>query len=109
MMTALLSATGAFATVTCGTPVDNGGGSVSQTVTSTNTMVGVVFEGTGGATGSNGTCIMATSECTWEAQGTPGAGPQTVTATFTDDDGEFPCTVTNDDGLPVELVEFSVE
>lgn len=51
-------------------------------------------------------------QCTWLAQGTPGADyPQSATVEFTlEECGEVvTCTMTAQGGLPVELVEFQVE
>ena len=112
---ALITTTGAFATITCGPPNDLGGGNVEQTVTS-NAISGIIGIGgppivVGNVTFSPGTCTSpGLSSCTWSAQGDPGGAlPQSATVDFFDADGNQDCVITDYDGLPVELIEFSVE
>jgi len=108
---ALASATGAFATVTCGTPVQTAPGVVEMQVTTDAVFVFlVVVEDTGGVTVDSGDCVPGVSSCTWQGIGTPGLTPQSITANIVDSaGGSADCTMTDGDGLPVELIEFSVE
>jgi len=110
---ALVSATGAFATITCGPITDNGGGSVDMTVSTDNGTFNSATEvgNVGGVMFSAGTCSgPGLMTCTWNATGTPGLTPQSITINFTSTGGDdMDCTLSDGDGLPVELVEFSVE
>lgn len=116
----VLAGTSAQATVTCGTPVDNGGGQVDITVSTDGTFqnvspqggdVGLVTEVTITSDDPpSGTCGATDTTCTFSLQGTPGGGPQTWNRSFDDTGfGGTPCSVSDLDGLPVELLSFSVE
>ena len=106
---AVLIPVGLHATITCTVSGDN---PITILVVSDNTMVGAIKGEEINATIIAGTCgplDFPTSSCEWMAtQDAP--GPSSVTSDFTDDDGRQTCgPFTNEDGLPVELVEFSVE
>jgi hypothetical protein len=115
----VLAVAPAQATVTCGVPVDNGAGQVDITVTTDATFVTVSAQGgdTGQVTETVvssddapfNSCGVGDASCTFSLQGTGGVA-QTWTRSF-DDTGSSatPCTVTEADGLPVELLSFSVE
>jgi len=82
----------------------------------TSTIVGPGFTNVqagateGGVTIDLGSCAVGQNTCTWGAQGTPGGPlPQSAEVAFQDADGLQTCTISAVNGLPVELIEFSVE
>lgn len=110
----LAPATGAFAVVTCGAANDLGGGNVEMLVTAgVGNFNGVTLDmEVGGAVVSFNDCAVGQASCTFSVQGIPGGAlPQSGSIAFRDEGGPPPvvCEITDADGLPVELVEFSVE
>jgi len=100
----------ATATVTC-TAVDNGGGAITVTISTTDAdfisigqlvLVNAQLDAqTCKPLGGNNPCTLDISQLA--------AGPSSSTLPVTDLDGTVDCAFDNDDGLPVELVEVSVE
>ena len=109
---ALIPVTGAFAAINCGDPNDLGGGNVEMMVTATNGNFNGVAAGAveGGVVISLNDCAVGVASCTWSAQGVPaGPTPQSAIVAFRDGDNmTVECMLTDADGLPAELVEFSV-
>ena len=116
LVLAALIPTAASATVICHTPqqADSIPGFVWMLVTSTVQGAGFinVQEGPvqGGATIDVGTCLVGENVCAWGAQGTPGGPtPQSASVAFQDADGTVVCSLSDEDGLPVELIDLSLE
>jgi len=110
----LVSATGVFALPTCGAVTDMTGGLIGQTVNAeggailVSIAVNIIV---GGVVFDTGTCPgVGLTSCEWTGQGTPGGGVQSISVGVADNGatGITTCTLTNGDGLPVELIEFSV-
>jgi len=115
----------ADAAITCGAPIATGTPNEFEvTVTTSNanfTSVGAAVL-TGGVTETGETSdvgapacqstppAQADSSCTFTVLGVAGGGPQSWSRSFQDGGlGATVCSLDNDDGLPVELVSFSVE
>ncbi len=54
-------------------------------------------------------CTAADQSCTFQIQGTLGGGAQSWSKNFTDGISNTTCFANNSHGLPVELVNFTVE
>lgn len=116
LLTVMIPA-GASAVITCGSPFPSPGGPDGFILISVvSTVLGAGFTDVtpgmteGGVTINPGTCSVGSNTCVWGAQGIPGGPlPQSAEVAFTDADETKVCRITDADGLPVELIDFSVE
>ena len=111
---ALVAANTAFAGILCSPPTPLGNGLVQMSVSSVGAdgLIAVpTFTLTGAAVSADvGDCTIGATSCTVSATGTSGGGEQSVLFLISDsDDSEWPCEITENDGLPVELNKYSVE